>query len=179
MEGFNEQVVKRKNGIKQLTIKIIAVVLLFAVPGICFVLGMIVTPYIMMIGFFLFLGGIYGVWYTFTCQKIEYEYSIVSDYIYISKVISLRRRKKMCAVPIKDIDMLEIGEEKIQNMSFAKTYMAVEDITKLDECYFAVFSSPARGKCLLVFCPNERILQGMKPYLKKELVLKHFYNRSV
>ena len=44
MEGFNEQVVKRKNGIKQLSIKIIAVVLLFAVPGICFVLGMIVTP---------------------------------------------------------------------------------------------------------------------------------------
>ena len=32
MEGFNEQVVKRKNGTKQLVIKIIAVLILISVP---------------------------------------------------------------------------------------------------------------------------------------------------
>ncbi|HCA05198.1 MAG TPA: hypothetical protein DEO32_04795 [Ruminococcaceae bacterium] len=179
MEGFNEQVVKRKNKTKQLVIKILAVFLLIAIPGICFVIGLTVTPYMMMVGLFIFLGGIYGVWYTFTSLNVEYEYSVVSDTLYVSKIISLRKRKKMCNVPIKDIDMLEIGDEKIRNMSFVKTYMAVADIDKTDEAYFAVFNDPARGKSLLAFNPNEQILQGLKPYLKKELVLKHFYNRSV
>ncbi|MED9969153.1 MAG: hypothetical protein UFA98_03960 [Ruminococcus sp.] len=179
MEGFNEQVVKRQNRSKQLIIKIIAVFLLIAIPGIFVILGFTLTPYMMMIGFFLFLGGIYGVWYTFSCQKVEYEYSIVSDTLHVSKVISLRRRKQMCSVIIKDIDMLEIGDKKIRNMSFTKTYMAVADINNTDENYFAVFNSQSYGKCLLAFCPNERILEGMRPYLKKELVLQHFYNRSV
>ena len=179
MEGFNEQVVKRRNKSKQFMIKVLAVFLLFAVPALCVVLGAVITPYLMMIGFFLFLGGIYMVWYVFTSQRVEYEYSIVSDMLYVSKIISLRKRKKMCAVPIKDIDMLEIGDKKIRNMHFAKVWYAVEDIDKTNENYFAVFNNPARGKCLLVFCPNEQILQGMKPYLKKELVLRHFYNRNV
>ncbi len=179
MEGFNEQVVKRKNGSKQVIIKMLAVFLLFAVPALFVVLGSVITPYLMMVGFFLFLGGIYGVWYTFTSQRVEYEYSIVSDMLYVSKIISLRKRKRMCAVPIKDIELLEIGDEKIRNMSFAKTYMAVESIDDNSRNYFAVYNDPARGKCLLAFCPNEQILQGMKPYLQKNLVLRHFYNRNV
>lgn len=178
MEGFNEQVVKRKNKSKQLIIKIIAVLLLILIPGICVYLGQVLTPYMMMIGLFLFLGGIYGVWYTFTSLNVEYEYSVVFDTLNISKIISLRKRRKMCDVPIKEIDMLEIGDEKIRNMSFAKTYFAVDDIDNTSEHYYAVFNSPAHGRSLLVFCPDEQILLGMKPYLKKELVLQHFYNRS-
>lgn len=179
MEGFNEQVVKRKNGSKQVVIKLLALFLLFAVPAIFVLLGAVITPYLMMVGFFLFLGGIYAVWYTFTSQRVEYEYSVVSDMLYVSKVISLRRRKKMCAVPIKDIEMLEIGDEKIRDMSFAKTYMAAANADDTGSNYFAVYNDPAHGKCLLVFCPNEQIMQGMKPYLQKNLVLRHFYNRNV
>ena len=179
MEGFNEQVVKRTNKIKQLMIKILAVFLLIAIPLTCVLISQITTPYLVMIGFFLFVGGIYGVWYTFTSQNVEYEYSVVSDTLEIAKVISLRRRKKMCSVPIKEIELLEKGDKTIKNMNFSKTYFAVKDIDKPEDNYFAVFKSPAYGRCLLAFCPNEQILQGMKPHMKKELMLKLFYHKSV
>ena len=76
-QGFIEQVVKRKNGTKQLVIKISAVLILLMVPVIAAVLTVATgIAYIMWVGLFVFLGGIYGVWYTFSCQKVEYEYSV-------------------------------------------------------------------------------------------------------
>lgn len=54
-------------------------------------------------------------------------------------------------------------------MRFLKTFIAARDIDSKDENYFAVFNSPAYGRCLLVFTPNEDILNGMKPHLNKIL----------
>ena len=45
MEGFNEQVVKRKNKLKNLIIKIVAVLLLITVPVICIMLAYVITSY--------------------------------------------------------------------------------------------------------------------------------------
>ena len=128
---------------------------------------------------FLFLGGIYLVWYVFSSQKVEFEYSVAGDELDISKIISLRKRKKVCKVPIREIDKLEKNEDIINNMRFTKTFIAARDVDVKNDNYYAVFNSPAYGKCLLIFSPNEQILQGMKPYLKKDIVIKLFYNRNV
>ena len=75
-------------------------------------------------------------------------------------------------------EILEIGDKTVREMSFSKVYMAAEDADDVNGNWFAVFSTPERGRCLLVFNPNEQILQGMKPYLKRELMLKLFYKRG-
>ncbi|MBQ2442698.1 MAG: hypothetical protein II498_05080, partial [Ruminococcus sp.] len=80
MEGFNEQVVKRVNKAKQLVIKIISVVVLIMIPFIGAGLAIMThIQYIFMISIFLFMGGIYGVWYVFSQQKVEYEYSVAGN----------------------------------------------------------------------------------------------------
>lgn len=180
MEGFNEQVVKRKNGTKQMVIKIIAVLILILVPFIAAALAIATKiQYIMIVGGFVFLGGIYVVWYVFSCQKVEFEYSVAGNDLDISKVIALRKRKKMCRVPINEITELTKDEEKINKVKVFKTYMAARDENSHGENYYAVFNDPAYGKCLLVFNPNEQILEGMKPKLEKSLMLKVFYNKTV
>ena len=97
MEGFNEQVVKRDKTAKSLVIKIVAVVLLFVIPLTLVFLGRFI-PYMAMVGLFVFIGGIYVVWWVFTSQKVEYEYSINGDMLNIAKIISLRRRKRVCDI---------------------------------------------------------------------------------
>ncbi len=178
MEGFNEQVVKRVNGVKSLIIKLIAVFGLIAVPTICILLAYVITPYMIYVGLFLFIGGIYIVWYVFTSQKVEYEYSVAGDELDIAKVISLRKRKRICKVPVREIEILGKGEKTIGTQHFTKTFVAARNLDNDEENYYAVFNSPAYGKCLLIFSPNEQILQGMKNYLKKDIVLKLFYNRN-
>ena len=179
-QGFIEQVVKRKNGTKQLVIKISAVLILLMVPVIAAVLTVATgIAYIMWVGLFVFLGGIYGVWYTFSCQKVEYEYSVTGNDLDIAKIISLRKRKKICRVPISEITELTRDEEKINSVRVLKTFFAARDINSKGESYYALFNDPAYGKCLLVFDPNEQILEGMKLKLDKRIVLRLFYNKDV
>ncbi len=179
MDTFNEQVVKRAKKPKNLIAKIVAVFLLIAVPALCVILAPIIkVMYLIYVAFFIFIAGIYVVWYVFSIQKVEFEYSVLGDDLNISKIIALRKRKKICKVPIREIAMIEKSEKKIENMHFMKTFVAARDVDAKDENYYVVYNSVAYGKCLLVFSPNEQILQGMKPYLNKDIVLKLFYNRN-
>lgn len=179
MDGFNEQVVKRATKLKNIIIKIVAVMLLFLVPAMCIVLAYSLQAYLVYIAFFLFLIGIYVVWYVFSCQKVEYEYSVSGGELEISKVVSKRKRKRICLVKVAEFEKLEKGEKTIDGMRFSKTYIAAADVDKAEENYYAVFNNAALGKCLIVFNPNETILNAMKPHLNKSIVLKLFYNRNV
>lgn len=178
MEGFNEQVVKRANKPKNLIIKILSVLILIMIPIVFSVLAFVITAYMFYIGLFLFMGGIYVVWYIFTSQKVEFEYSVAGDELEVAKVISLRKRKRVCKVPIREIEQLEKGEKSVDGKKFSKSFIAARDIDADVENYYAVFNSAAYGKCLLIFSPNQQILEGMKRYLNKDIVLKLFYNRN-
>lgn len=179
MEGFNEQVVKRVNKPKHLIIKIISVITLFMIPFIGAGLALSTrVQYIFVVSIFLFLGGIYGVWYVFSLQKVEFEYSVAGNDLDIARIISLRKRKRVCCVPINEITELTKDEQIINHMRFTKTFIAARDIDAKNENYFAAFNSPAFGKCLLVFTPNENILEGMRAHLNKQLVIKLFYQKK-
>lgn len=175
MEGFVEQVVKRDKTAKNLAIKIISVALLLLIP-LGFVLLARLIPYMALVGFFIFIGGIYVVWWIFTSQKVEFEYSVNGDSLDVAKIISLRRRKKICRVPIKDIISMEKGEDKVKDGHFRKVYVAAKNLYKPEDNTFAVFNDPVYGKCVLVFNPNEDIIKAMRPYMNGELVRQLFYS---
>ena len=178
MEGFIEQVVKRDKTAKTLAIKVIAVVLLFLIPLTVIYIARFINFYLVLVGFFLFIGGIYVVWWVFSSQRVEYEYSVAGDTLDVAKIISLRKRKRVCRVNIKDIELLEQGDQNVRNAHFRKVYFAARNANNVKENYYAVFQVAGYGKCLLVFNPNEIILEGMKPYMNKDVMLKLFYNKS-
>lgn len=178
MEGFIEQVVKRDKTAKSLAIKIFSIALLFIIPLTFVFLARFISFYLALVGFFIFVGGIYVVWWIITSQRVEYEYSVNIDTLDIAKVISLRRRKRMLSIEIKDIEMLEQGDKNISDMHFRKVYAAAKNINDTENNMYAVFTEQAYGKCLLVFNPNEEILNAMKPHMKRELVVKLFYNKN-
>ena len=78
----------------------------------------------------------------------------------------------------EEYEKLEKGEKSVEGMKFSKSFIAARDIDADDENYYAVFNSAAYGRCLLIFSPNEQILEGMKRYLNKDIVLKLFYKRN-
>lgn len=179
MEGFNEQVVKRVNKLKHTVIKIASVLIWISVPFIFAMIAILTRiQYFMVVGFFVFLIGIYIVWYVFCQQKVDYEYSVSGNDLDISRIINLRKRKIVCRVAINEIEELTKDEKKIENARVTKTFMAARDADANDENYYALFNSPAFGKCVLIFTPNEQILEGMRPHLNKSIVVKLFYSRK-
>ena len=179
MEGFNEQVVKRVNKPKHLIIKIAAVTIEVLIPFIFAAIALATgVQYFMIVGLFIFLFGIYGVWYTFSQLKVDYEYSVAGNDLDVSKIISLRKRKLICQVKINEITDITRDEKEIENLRVHKTFIAPRDVDAKDENYYVLFNTPAFGKCLLVFSPNEQILNGMRPRMDRDVVLKVFYKRS-
>lgn len=179
MAVFNEQTVKRVTKPKQIIIKIISLLLLFIVPIGCAMLSIPLNlSYMFVIAFFLFIIGIYVVWYVWNIQRVDFEYSANSGTLDISKIIALRKRKRLCKLQINDIEILTKNQSKIDNMRFQKQIIAAGDVDNKEETYYAVFNSSAYGKTLLVFSPNEQILNAMKPNLKRELWVDLFYKKS-
>ena len=74
---------------------------------------------------------------------------------------------------ISDMEILDKDEKVIDTMRFAKRIEACADIND-ENNYYAVFNSAAYGKTLLVFTPNEKILNAMKVILRKTLYSRFF-----
>lgn len=179
MDIFIEQVIKRKRNAKSIAIIVLVLSLLILIPVFCFMLAFIITPYFMYIGLFIFMIGIYLAWYFITGQRVEYEYSVTSGTLDVSKIISKRKRKRVTKIEISDIDLFcKMSDKRITEKNYQKQFMAASDPNDKENTYCVVYHSPAYGRTILTFTPNEKIREGMKPYLKKEIVLEMFYNRG-
>ena len=96
MEIFNEQLVKRAKKPKQLIIKILSVALLITIPALCIALAYPLNlAYLIYVAFFIFLIGIYIVWYVFSIQRVEYEYSVSGGIICFKDYCSKKKKNNV------------------------------------------------------------------------------------
>lgn len=177
---FIEQLVKRKRRGRDIAVFIITLALVILIPVIFVALAImkLVVAYFIYIAFFLLMFGIWFIWYVRSSQNVEFEYQMVQDTIVVSKITAKRRRKEIVRIDVKLFDCLaKANDDSVKNLNFMKAYEACEDFSDDDNTYYAVYQHAAYGRTALIFTPNEKILKAMKPYLKKDIVLKLFYSR--
>lgn len=178
---FIEQLVKKKRGIKDNIVFAVVIALVILIPVLFTVLAVsqVIIAYFVYIALFVFVFGVWLIWYIRSHQNVEYEYQVVQDTIVVSKIIAKRKRKEITKADIRQFDILcKACDDNTSSMKFTKVFEACENINDDNSTYYAVYQHSAYGKCALIFTPNERTLEAMKPYLKKEIVLKLFYNRG-
>ncbi|MGN1481108.1 hypothetical protein [Porcipelethomonas sp.] len=161
MDTYSEQLVKKcENSSDQM--KKIGII----VGGIAVILILLfVTIYIMPIAIIAACGAAYGAYWLLTCQNVEYEYTVTNGSIDIDKIIARRKRVSMISVDVKDFT--DFGDYRQANDNFrGTTVMAMGDE---EEPYFADFHSEKYGETRLVFSPNEKVLNCIKPYLPRTL----------
>lgn len=175
MDTFCEQVVKRKNGIKQ---HIIAwgMVALFLIIELFFALLFAVSfnPFwgilVLMIGIsaaFIVARAIPNIY------KVEYDYSVVGNFLYVDKVIASKKRKKYNKVEIGNIvEFGVIEKDNVPNIKYAKTYEC--SAGGFEGNHYCVYNVSEKGKCLMIFSPDEKIVTGMRPYMTREVVMSYF-----
>ena len=179
MDTVIEQIVKREKNIKITITKVLIILILLLIPLAFYGISILTSsPYFVIVGLFVFIFGIYLAWYFITSLEIEYEYCVTNNDLTIDKIIAKRKRKLIARLDIKNIEQFD----KLSNMDLdsikIKKYFFAADSDNSDSIYGCVFTSKKYGKSLLTFSPNDKILNGMKLFLKKEIVLKVFYNRS-
>lgn len=165
MENYCEYLIKKKFSSSDLTkAGVIILALMFICVSVSLWLG--VASALVILAF----GG-YGAWFLISGLKKEFEYVLTNDHLDVDEITAQRSRKRLCKF---DIDTLEIiaavnNADKNSEMkrTFAKTFDARSE-KNAENAYFAVFSDE-EGLKLLLFEPNEKILDGLRMYSRSKI----------
>lgn len=161
MEGIREQLVKKpaNNGdfIKKGAILAAALLLAVLVEA---VFAAFLGGFYEIIGGVVGIGALIGGWFLAGNLNVEYEYSIISDEMSVNKISNKRSRKNLCAVNLRTAEGFYRGEKTLH------------DSTEINACgdgerYSIVYNDPKYGRTTVVFTPDERTLEAVKPYLPR------------
>ncbi len=173
MDNLTEQVVKVKKDAKYYINLVLIIFFAVAIPvGLIVLAEIIQRAYLIYIALFLVLIFAYLSWLLITSLNIEYEYALLGSTMLIDKIIAKRRRKKILKLEVKEIDdFFRYDDQEMGKRKYAKVYEAA-GVRYSEENYVACFYSQAKGKCALIFSPNEKLLKAMKPYFNQDITLK-------
>lgn len=180
MEKLVEQVVtKEKNA--AYVVKIVLIILIaLTIPATLIVIAKLTgIAYLAVIAMFLLLFCVYGAWYFITSLKVQYEYAFLSSTLRIDKIIAKRKRRPIIKIDVKKLDdFFPYSDSEMNKRRFNKVYSAAAKEFS-EKNYVASFHDEAKGKCAILFTPNEELLEEMKPYFGNELRKKLFINKQL
>lgn len=178
MDSYIEQLVVHKKNIKDFMIGVVMVLSIFAILAIGVILGFIVNGYFMMLSIFLAVFDIYFCWYVITGRNVEYEYTVTNNNLQIDKVMAKRRRKDLLSIDIKKIEGFDkitenrLSERKCEKVLYCGTYD--DDPNQ----YRFIVLTKKFGRVMVVFAPNEKVLNSIKQYLKPEVKVEFIKNNK-
>ena len=173
MDTFTEQLEVRQNTSKDITKLIIYLLLIFAVPGICILLGVTVNFYFIVVAVCAFFFAVYASYYLVTGLYVEYEYAVTNSNITVDKISGKRSRKRIISVDIKRFNSLaKLKDSDVSKKSYRKIFKA--SITPDGDDVFAaeMHLDKFGGDCLLLFSPNQKTLDAMMPHLRNNIRLE-------
>ncbi len=167
MDIFNEQLVVKKNATADWVKTICILILLLLIPAVFIILGIFVNFYFIIVALCAFFFVLYGSYYLLTGMYLEYEYAVTNSNITVDKVIAKRNRKRIMSVDIKKFNTLKkLADSDFKQKRYKKIFKA--SITPDgDDVYGAeMHLDKFGGDCLLLFSPDDKTLEAMRPYLK-------------
>ena len=100
-------------------------------------------------------------------MSVEYEYILTNGEIDVDKIIAQRKRKRLVTVSAKTFEAF--GPYKMAehaNRNYDNRILACESEDS-PGVYYATFRHNTLGHCLLVFNPDDRIIQGVKSFIPR------------
>ncbi len=169
---FVEYMVKKKIGAKDM---LIAVGATFGGLILIFI-GLILARFLPMLPFLVLCGSIYGVYKVISMRNLEFEYSVTNGDITVDKIMNRKSRKRLTSFDAKAIE--EMGKytenaQRLKNRRVDKTIFASEYDDGRDAWYI-IAKSRKTGTTLLVFSPDERCIEAIKPFMDRRLRFEIF-----
>lgn len=131
------------------------------------------------IAFFVLVGVIAGAYFLFSRRNVEYEYAVTNGDVSVDKIINRRSRKRLTSFDSKDVE--EFGDytpnaEKLKHRRVDKTIIASSFDDGRDAKY-VIAKSKKTGMTLVIFNPDDRMIDAMKPFLPRQIRLELMKNR--
>ncbi len=170
MDVFVEQIIRRKlNGKDYLIFAGILVL------GIVLILASLL--FLPTLSLFVLVGVCVGGYFLMGTRNLEYEYSVTNGDLTIDKIINRRSRKRIMSFDVHDVEeMGKYDPSKHEGKSYDKRiFVSVTDDGK--DGWYMHFRHKDFGNTLLVFSPDERVLNSIKPFLMRQVSFNAFGRR--
>ena len=174
MDVFVEQIVKKRNTGKDLAM--MAMIMLGAIIlGFAFVFILpLFLPALASLSLFLVAGAIFGAYWLITGMDLEFEYAVTNGDLTIDKIIHRRKRKRVLNLDAKDIEQMGKYDPAQHSQKRYDKRISVARDERADDCWYISMRHSQYGNLLLTFSPDERTLNALKPFLKRQLALEVF-----
>lgn len=163
---FLEQIVNKRDGLKDKLIK----GLILSCGVLLFLFFIFLSGFTKLFGTYIFVVGagfIALAWYIVSGLNLEFEYIYTNGEIDIDKISAKRKRKRLMSVRVSLFQEFGIynHEEKKAEKYDIRYYAGINPLEP--NSYYAVFPNKDGQKCLLVFNPNEKLLEKISGLYKK------------
>lgn len=165
MDMFVEQIIYRKKTKSQVALA----VLIMALTSILVVMLFL---FLRSFALILMLPLGYGMWWLLSGMNIEYEYCITNGDIDIDRIIARRKRERVVSVSINKLESAgRYDPKKWQGRQVDRVVFAAPS-EKEEGLYCFSYRSKKRGHTLVVFQPNERVMDAFVKALPRLLQLE-------
>jgi len=107
-------------------------------------------------------------------QNVEFEYSLTNDELDVDKIFARRKRKQLVTVNARSFDIFAPTNNPLfeQEKSSAGLINIYDCSSKSKDAipYFIVFFNADRKKSLLIFEPNQKMIDGFKRYSPNKVI---------
>lgn len=178
MDSYYEQVVKRKMSSSTVSAVVLGLIAVATVMVLSVWLSLTVAEWLFPLAIITLGVGIYLVYFILKNSRVEYEYTFVLGEMRISKIKGKSRRKKVTHFDVKAIDDIgkyidpETGRKNVDTSKYPNKLHAAVDDENLDTYYMVIHDKVRQKPGLLLFTPNERTLEMIKPCLSVTLKKK-------
>lgn len=172
---FIERMIKKRFESTDVLVLLGILAAMVVVVFIGFVVGFMVTV-MPMLTILIAAGAGYGGYKLLTMRMLEYEYSLTNGYVAVDKIMNRASRKRMTSFECssaEDIGEYQKNEARLKNQSFDARIYATEYADHRNSWYMIVRSQKT-GKTLVVFDPDEELLEGIKRFIPKTLKFEKF-----
>jgi hypothetical protein len=167
MDVFVEHMVKKQSTTQEILLKIFYAVAGLAICAACLyfsmfaqLLGMILP----LLGF----GAIYGAYILITNMNVEYEYIVTNGEMDVDKIMAKRRRKRLLTANARNFEEFGVYHHADhQSKQYENRVYACESLTAPNS-FYAVFKHRTLGRTLLVFTPDDRVIEALKTFVPRQ-----------
>lgn len=167
MDVFVEQIVKKKFGPLDYVIFAGVVLAGLVLTALAFVF---LPPFAVIV----FAGVCFGAYYLITSRSLEFEYSVTNGDITIDKIIYRRSRRRVISLDANTVEeMGKYDPEKHRAKSYASR-LFTSRLPSGEGAWYFTARHPKFGYVLVVFDPDEQVLEAIRPFLTRQVAKDAF-----
>ena len=170
MDTFMEKIVARKKDFKD---NIINVGIILATLILIMAVNSIPVITQLGIGLFIVAGLAFLAYRLISSRNVEFEYIVTNGDLDIDKITARRKRKRILSTSCKEFDIVA----RVTSNSFSQSVQSIKNridassSTNSPDAFFVTLNYKGE-KTLVIFEPDERMLNNFKTYIPRKMLLK-------